>query len=220
MENEIYFKKPLQNKEIMKPFVTGLLFDLIFIVRAELFFGCIPHPRAQVCLSLGSFNTEVSGLTRLILLYVCVSPRHNKAPVCLFFLIKQTKKGERKFLWTSARKFQRETEPHGSPETAGGGGLSRRRPREAEPLHCQPHADGVPALLRQSHGAPLPRLRDWVPGPQYQLGTALHGDGHLVEEEPPVEGRPDRNRHRIREQRNPGGPQGTAKCLTDGIVGM
>lgn len=109
-----------------------------------------------------------------------------------------------------------------------GGGRSGARGRtvvlrqrgQVEPIRCQSDIDGVPHVLWQGRVSLLPRVLDRVPGPQYQLGSALHDDGHLVEEEPPVERRPHRNRHRIRGQRKASGSQGAAKCLKDGIMGM
>ena len=157
-----------------------------------------------------------------------VTSTPEKPPSVCWVLVKQTKRQEDGGIPSDARpprRFPRRGSDHhggggGSGGGGGGGGECPRGPRQAEPLHRQPNADGVPGLLRQSHGAPLPGLRDRVPGPQHQLGAALHGDGHLVEEEPPEEGRPDRHRHRLGGQREPGGQQGAAKCPTDGLVGM
>lgn len=90
---------------------------------------------------------------------------------------------------------------------------------EAELLRRQPHADGVPGLLGESLRRLLPRVSDGLPGPQHQLGAAVHAAGHLVEEEPPVERHADRNRDRVCGQRDDGDQPGAAQRSADGIVG-
>lgn len=91
-------------------------------------------------------------------------------------------------------------------ERAGGGSgargqpVDRRQHRDTKFLHRQSLVDGVSGLLWQSRALPLSRVSDRIPGVQYQLGAALHVNGHLVEEESPVERRPDRNRHQLRGQ--------------------
>lgn len=108
----------------------------------------------------------------------------------------------------------------GGPNGARGRTVELRQRGEVGLIRCQSDIDGVAHVLWQGRVSPLPRVPDRVPGPQYQLGAALHDDGHLVEEEPPFERRPHRNRHRIRGQRKASGSPGAAKCLKDGIMGM
>uniref|UniRef100_A0A8D2ZQZ5 Extended synaptotagmin-3 n=1 Tax=Scophthalmus maximus TaxID=52904 RepID=A0A8D2ZQZ5_SCOMX len=109
---------------------------------------------------------------------------------------------------------------------AGGGGAARREPveprrrGEAEPVRGQPRPHGVPRVLREGRARLLPGVPDGLPGPQRQLGAAVHGDGLLVEEESPVEGRALRHRGRLRGERNARDRPGAAERAADGVVGV
>lgn len=177
------------------------------------------HERRCVRLFGGSFDTEVFRLTR-----------HHRGVSNTNVHLRRFQ-GGRQFPFDARNQVLAELRLNGCRRRAvpdRGGGPSGARGRtielrqrgEVELIRCQSDIDGASHVLWQGRVPLLPRVPDRVPGPQYQLGAALHGDGHLVEEEPPVERRPHRNRHRIRGQRKASGSQGAAKCLEDGIVGM
>lgn len=120
-------------------------------------------------------------------------------------------------------RSQRPRNRHGSRRRAWGASEPRRRlpgPQgQAEPVRRQPNPDGGPDVPGPGRVPPLPGLPDGLPGPERQLGSALHADGDLVEEEPPVEGRPDRQRHPPGGQRDWASPQGAAERPADGVLG-